>query len=305
MTTQEILNSSLNKTQKGYKLYELGHTRAQVAEWLTNGNYGFAHNIWKKWMDSRATQIINLPFTFSFNRTFGIELEIYGADRDMLITEMRRAGVDVQGESYNHNTRNHWKIVSDSSIQGGNGNEIVSPVLTGLDGIEQVKKVCIALNRAGAKVNKSCGFHLHLGVQDYQINDFKNLVNSFAHLEKEFDKIQPESRRGNNNSYCKNLTSIGRNLTEKINATNSINELVNVFGGRYFKLNLQSFNRYGTVEFRHHSGTTTFSKIKNWILICSRLVDYAKQNGITNNFNAFLNESLLDYTADRAIDLVA
>ena len=55
MTTQEILNSSLNKTQKGYKLYELGHTRAQVAEWLTNGNYGFAHNIWKKWMDSRAT----------------------------------------------------------------------------------------------------------------------------------------------------------------------------------------------------------------------------------------------------------
>ena len=107
MTTQEILNSSLNKTQKGYKLYELGHTRAQVAEWLTNGNYGFAHNIWKKWMESRATQILNLPFTFNFNRTFGIELEIYGADRDRLITEMRRSGVDVQGESYNHNTRNH------------------------------------------------------------------------------------------------------------------------------------------------------------------------------------------------------
>ena len=42
MTTQEILNSSLNKTQKGYKLYELGHTRAQVAEWITNGNYGYA-----------------------------------------------------------------------------------------------------------------------------------------------------------------------------------------------------------------------------------------------------------------------
>lgn len=45
MTTQEILNSGLNKTQKGYKLYDLGHTRTQVSEWVTNGNYGFAHNI--------------------------------------------------------------------------------------------------------------------------------------------------------------------------------------------------------------------------------------------------------------------
>ena len=101
------------------------------------------------------------------------------------------------------------------------------------------------------------------------------------------------------------LARNGRNISEKINTSNSITELVNVFGSRYFKLNLQSFNRYGTVEFRHHSGTTTFSKIKNWILIYSRFVDYAKQNGVTNNFNAFLNESLLDYTADRAIDLVA
>ena len=95
MTTQEILNSSLNKTQKGYKLYELGHTRQQVAEWLTNGNYGFAHNIWKKWMDSRATQIINLPFTFSFNRTFGIELEVYGVDRERILNEMRRKGMEL------------------------------------------------------------------------------------------------------------------------------------------------------------------------------------------------------------------
>lgn len=305
MTLQEILNSSLNKTQKAYKLYDLGHTRAQVSELITNGNYGFAHNIWKKWMENRTPQIVNLPFEFSFNRTFGIELEVYGVDRERILNEMTRAGVNVQSESYNHNTRNHWKIVSDSSINGGQGNEIVSPVLCGLDGIEQVKKVCIALNRAGVKVNKSCGFHLHLGVQDYQINDFKNLVNSFAGLETEFDKIQPASRRGNTNGYCKNLTSVGRDLTAKVNATNSISELAGVFGGRYYKLNLQSFNRYGTVEFRHHSGTTTFSKIKNWILICSRLVDYAKQNGVTNNFNAFLNESLLDYTSDRAVDLVA
>lgn len=306
MTIQEILSSSLNKTQKAYKLYDLGHTRRQVADLITNGNYGFAHNIWKKWMDLRATQIVNLPFTFSFNRTFGIELEVYGVSRDRLVAEMTRAGINVQSESYNHQTRNHWKVINDSSIRGGNGSEVVSPVLTGMEGIEQVKKVCIALNRAGAKINKSCGFHLHLGVQDYQVVDFKNLVNSFVNLEGDFDKIQPNSRRGNNNTYCKNLTYVGRDVSSKVNAATNFNEISRVFNdNRYFKLNLQSYLRYGTVEFRHHSGTTTFSKIKNWILICARLVEYAKQNGVTNNFNAFLNESLLDYTSDRAVDLVA
>lgn len=305
MTTQEILNSNLNKTQKAFKLFELGMTRKQVSELITNGNYGFAHNIWKKWMETRTPQIQNLPFTFEFNRTYGIELEVYGVDRERLINEISRVGIPVQGEAYNHSTRNHWKIVTDSSIQGVNGNEIVSPVLKGMEGIEQIKKVCIALNRAGAKVNKSCGFHLHIHAADFQISDFKNLVNSFINLEDEFDKIQPISRRGNSNRYCKNLTSI-RNYTEKINSANNFYDLSRVFeNNRYYKLNLQSFNRYGTVEFRHHSGTTTFSKIKNWVLICSRLVEYAKQNGVTNNFNAFLNESLLDYTTDRAVDLVA
>ncbi len=247
MTTQEILNSGLNKTQKAFKLFELGMTRKQVSELITNGNYGFAHNIWKKWMDTRTPQIQNLPFTFEFNRTYGIELEVYGVDRERLINEISRTGVLVQGEAYNHNTRNHWKIVSDSSIQGGQGNEIVSPVLKGMEGIEQIKKVCIALNRAGAKVNKSCGFHLHIHASDFQISDFKNLVNSFINLESEFDKIQPLSRRGNSNRYCKNLTSI-RNYTEKINATNNFNDLSRVFeNNRYYKLNLQSFNRYGTV----------------------------------------------------------
>lgn len=311
MTTQEILNSNLNKTQKGYRLYDLGHTRQEVAQWLTNGNYGFAHNIWKKWMDNQNPVITALPFEYNFNRSFGIELEIYGVDRQRLVREITAAGIEIESQSYNHTTSSKWKIVSDSSIRGVNGNEIVSPVLRGLDGIEQIKKVCIALQRAGAKVNTSCGFHVHFGVGDFDLDNFKSLLTSFVNLEVKFDEINPKSRRANSNNYCKNLSSIAngnRNATiQKINAAPSLYEIRNgVFnGGRYFKLNVQSFERHGTIEFRQHSGTTTFSKIKNWILICGRLVEYAKQNGVTDNFNAFLNESLQDYVSDRAVDLVA
>lgn len=313
MTQQEILNSSFNKTKKAFLLFELGYTRRDVSNWITNGNYGFAHNIWKKWSEQRnqsqpAETIEALPFEFNFNRTFGIELEIYSASRERLIEEFRRVGLTLVSETYNHETRNNWKIVSDGSISGSNGNEIVSPVLTGADGIEQIKKVCIALNRAGAQVNTSCGFHVHFGASDLNIQNFKNLAKSHIELENSFDSIQPVSRRGNTNTYCKSLTSIASSKTatfQKIDAATTITELVRAFGGRYYKLNFQSFTRQGTVEFRHHSGTTQFSKIKNWILICARLVEYTKANGLTNNINHITNESLQDFINDRAIDLAA
>lgn len=153
MTREQILESNFTKTKKACMLFELGYTRTDVAAWVTNGNYGFAHNIWKKWNDQRTGQaptIEALPFEFSFNRTFGIELEIYGASRARLIAEFAAQGIRLVDEAYNHNTRNHWKVVSDSSITGENGNEIVSPVLRGQEGIEQIKKVCIALAKAGA-----------------------------------------------------------------------------------------------------------------------------------------------------------
>ncbi|MGB3452934.1 MAG: amidoligase family protein [Moheibacter sp.] len=304
MSTQEILNSNLTKTAKAKMLYDLGHTRRQVADWLMNGNYGFAHNVWRKWNESESSNIVNLPFEFNFNRTFGIELETYDANIDRLIIECRNMGIQIAEEGYNHTTRNHWKIVTDSSISGRNGREIVSPVLKGTDGLEQIKKVCLALNRAGAKVNKSCGFHLHLGVQDYTLENFKSLFKSHIRTESEFDAIVPESRRQNQNRFCKSLTSI-RSIRTKIDGARSLNYLRDIFNTRYLKLNFQSYQKYGTVEFRQHSGTITYSKIKNWILICGRMVDYCKQNGLTNNLNSFLNESLQDYVSDRAADLVA
>ena len=313
MTQEQILSSSFSKTKKACLLYELGLTRNQVAGLVTNGNYGFAHNIWKKWNEVRNGIVTdepysNQPFDFEFNRTFGIELEIYDASRDRLIAAFRNEGLVLVGEDYNHSTRTHWKIVRDSSIQGLNGNEIVSPILCGLDGIEQLKKVTIALNKAGAKINTSCGFHVHFGITDLSIDNIKTLAKNHMELENAFDSIVPSSRRLNNNTYCKSLTSVAATksvVISRLNAATSITDIKQLFHTRYLKMNFQSYDRQGTVEFRQHSGTTTFSKIKNWVLICARLVEFSKQNGLTNNINKILNESLQDYFNDRAVDLAA
>jgi Putative amidoligase enzyme len=278
MTYLEIINSvTLNKTDKARALFALGYTRRQVADTVLNGNYGFAQNIFVKYVEQRvASSLPSAAFTFVFNRTFGVEIEAYGATREAVANAIRREGLDVYSENYNHTTRNYWKVITDGSISGTNGFEVVSPVLAGEDGLAQLEKVCRALKSVNAKINKSCGLHVHLGAGDLTVKNWKTLYENYANLEVKIDDFMPESRRANNNGYCKSMISAVRNADlRNCQTLNAIQSKV-TGGSRYVKLNTTSFARHGTVEFRHHSGTIEFDKISNWILFTARLVEYTK-----------------------------
>ncbi|MDO5509556.1 MAG: amidoligase family protein, partial [Weeksellaceae bacterium] len=103
-----------------------------------------------------------------------------------------------------------------------------------------------------------------------------------------------------NNRYCQsnNLADI----QTMIDQASTIQQLIRAFGTRYLKLNLSSYQRHGTVEFRHHSGTVNYTKIKNWILICARLVEASKQGIIIHDTKQFLNENLQEYFEERQLD---
>jgi hypothetical protein len=47
---------------------------------------------------------------------------------------------------------------------------------------------------------------------------------------------------------------------------------------RYRKLNLISLTRYGTVEFRQHSGTVDADKVSNWVRVCVAFVERTKDS---------------------------
>lgn len=312
MTTNEILNQTQwTKRRRGEALFNLGLTRKEVADLLCNGNYGYAHNLWKKWNeDNCSLNTINTDtvFEFAFNRNFGVEVEFYNTSENILKNNLRRVGIRNKFEGYNHSIRNHWKFTSYSSIIGDNSYEMVSPVLSGNGGLKELKDACKALRLSKAKINKSCGVHVHLDVNDYTVDNMKTLLKNWYLLEKQLDKIMPVSRRGNNNRYCKGFSvvySSKASFFSSIDSCNTINEMARFFNDRYFKLNLQSYLRYGTVEFRHHSGTTKYTKIKNWLLICSRLVEFSKENYVlVNDINLLLDENLKEYVEERELDFV-
>lgn len=279
---QEILQQEGTKTSKIQQLILLGLTRRQIADLVTNGNYGFVQNVYAK---MRSRGLLNMTDAQAsergFNRRFGVEFEAFGVNMSTLSDALNAAGIYTVIENYNHTTRRHWKIVTDASINGRQGFEVVSPILEGEAGIEEMKKVCRVLNECGAKVNRSCGTHVHIDAQSIGLRTWKNIYINYARLENVIDSFMPLSRRKNNNFYCSGFSEIS-NFEDKIELARSLREIENFFCSRYFKINPKSYARHNTIEFRQHGGTVDFEKISNWVRFLSNLITFSEQNLITN-----------------------
>jgi hypothetical protein len=221
-------------------------------------------------------------------RTFGVEIEGFNLTLSQVAAAINAAGVICHVERYGHTTPRDWKVVTDASINGHNGFEVVSPILSGDEGKTEVRKVMDALTAAGAKVNKSCGLHVHIGAVDFTMTEFANIAKNYLVFEDFFDAIMPASRRADANIYIKSLRAkfgdyshaAARRGMAAVSACRTINEIIRCLNGadsssRYYKLNLTAFWRHRTIEFRQHSGTTDAEKAINWIELLMAFVEKA------------------------------
>lgn len=231
-------------------------------------------------------------------RTFGIELEVIlpaNLDREGLAAVIRAAGVPCTAPGYSHHAARAWRVLTDGSLPY-NGAEVVSPILRGEAGIARARTVAQAIEAAGCTVNVNCGFHVHVGAEDFAPRDITRTALTFMHFETFFDQIMPPSRRGSQNSYIgSNRARFGGYGTEALNAAfaaltaqparDAYAAVEAAAGGqmnRYLKLNLTPFvgvdgrPAYNTVEFRQHSGTVEADKIEHWVRLCVAFVEKAK-----------------------------
>ena len=213
------------------------------------------------------------PVSTRYLFTFGVEIECLVPARVMRECAERN-GMPFQYEGYNHEDNNHYyKFVSDSSIRGENPVECVSPVLTGKDGMKSLETCCKALNEANAQVNRSTGLHVHIGAQKLSDRAYVNVFANYQMLERVIDTFMANSRRVNNNGYCRSLQ--GKDFSF-CTSKNDVYEVMD--GDRYYKVNACSYMRHKTIEFRQHQGSTDFEKISNWVNFCAKLVAWSKKN---------------------------
>jgi Putative amidoligase enzyme len=204
-------------------------------------------------------------------------------------------------------TTTEWKLVPDSSLQGDSPAddlclELVSPVLKGEEGLQQLRQVMERLRSLGISTNRTCGFHVHVDATRGKeqalpamvtLLGIKKIARSFLALENAFDLLVGLSwdrmdyrRRANQNRYCKsNRIVLGevsnRQRWEWITAATSFTKLVRLVSpDRYRKLNLTNIldrSRPSTCEFRSHGGVEDLFEAEAWVRLLLRFCEQVSQ----------------------------
>lgn len=232
------------------------------------------------------------------SHTFGVEFECYlpvGATRAAAAAAVAaRLGKDVREVPYAnaHTGLACWKVTTDGSLSDyARGCEFVSPSinpLCGEAGLAEVATICEALQDFGCTVDVKCGTHVHVGAAGSSLNFFKNLMKIYGAYEPVIDAVMPASRRGSRQAFCRSVAGVSAAAIDACMSVSDIVRTVQAASGaaaaRYVKMNFASFTRHTTVEFRQHSGTLDAVKITNWIKLCVRMVERAKQQnfGVTS-----------------------
>lgn len=200
--------------------------------------------------------------------TFGIEIETIAPESAVTNDGLRigpyRRGIQVPY------LPEGWTAESDSSIdnsRGGHRCEIVSPILQGIEGLNQVAQVLNTLQAKGHRVNTSCGVHVHVGWnREWPSVALARLVTIVAYAEQGLYAITGTKNRERGH-YCAGVRKYGNEKAAKPNLDRN----------RYHALNLTNLanGSKNTVEFRIFSGTLSAIKAVGWIQVCLGLVERA------------------------------
>ena len=201
---------------------------------------------------------------------FGVEFEFYTKSRERLVYQLNKAGIPCRDTELGEPS-SVWRLGTDSSIRAigeseelelGNFEEaeLVSPKLSGADGLSKLKEVLHIVNDVGARTNTTCGLHVHVdacGIGEWVL---PKLAKVWAKIEVPFVwYLVDPSRRGNR--YC-----------SMVDEEYLDNLALGCFPERYFSLNVRAFRKHGSVEFRLHEGTTDPKIVVPWVVFCLTLV---------------------------------
>jgi hypothetical protein len=231
--------------------------------------------------------------------TFGVEIETSSGNVSPYLLRDFNVAVVRDGSLYDNNGRKAY------------GGEYVTGVLRGDAGFIHLKRLLKVLSER-TEINKTCSVHVHIGSFNFNKATIVMLWKLGLVLQNELYTMMPLSRRtarhcrpmrGNPSSitfskkdnFEKKVNyyydKIVRNVSLVGTPSKVINKKFNHPRGhycgydtstpRYWWLNfvpaLFSLKGEGnhTIEFRMHSATLNYTKIRNWILICMGIVSAA------------------------------
>lgn len=123
-----------------------------------------------------------------------------------------------------------------------------------------ITEVCKILAQVEAKVNTSCGLHVHL---DMRSRSAPHCLENLLRVQELLFKLNPKERRtGTYSVPVKKVAGMWWPTVEQAKAL-----------GHYAGINASALDKHGTIEVRMHSGSVKASEINCWIDLLIRIVD--------------------------------
>jgi hypothetical protein len=250
-------------------------------------------------------------------RPFGVEIEFFGlkysisaGDREVippykimnrlpqggvLPQVFQQHGIVLNGFSPNEPLYEAWSFVTDDSIKGAGGSELVSPILTGVQGLIRIYQV-ISLLREFPEilVNETCGFHVHHGVdpENFGNQELFRLMRIVAIFENYIYHLLPEDRL--HADTCRPLEIDLYKWFRRNGSERRVPQVKNLWYSpenrddaktpqhrklhptRYHGLNLHSYWYRGTVEFRYFPSVLDQpEELMQWIIFTQFLMEWS------------------------------
>lgn len=195
----------------------------------------------------------------------------------------RYVGLELEMFHHQHDTdrslqlSTDWRLSNcgmseDGSIRSNSGIELKTPPAQGDDialWITAVSKIALSY---GMRVDASCGVHVHVDVKQLTAADFRRLFLLVRYWEPVIYAILPPNRWMGGYGGPMQLAEKGIRRVTTMPHLEALWKRQNG-SSRYRGLNFESYKKYGTVEFRYHSGTLNAEKLLAWAYLCQRIVD--------------------------------
>ena len=169
------------------------------------------------------------------------------------------------------------------------------------------------VERNGGRVSKSgCGLHVHIGnraVRNLSPREFwqaskaahtapdrcyyvapdmadvmplalvRDVIQRYAAHQNDIDAILAPSRRehGNASRFCRSIRTLafGGHAADQFERADNAARMADMLGGKFGAINMATWSRIGTVEFRQHQATLEIEKLEAWCLLIDAMFRYS------------------------------
>ena len=236
------------------------------------------------------------------DQCFGVEVEMTGITREQAAwalanyfgTTPRSAGDYYDKWKVKDPAGKDWTLMSDGSIytemksetgyervyDDGYSVEMVTPKLTYAE-LPKLQECVRQVRHAGAKVNNTCGIHVHVDAANHNRQSLKNLLSiMYSKEDILFKALQVNPNRVIH--YCQKVREPMLEKARKLSAdeTKNLTALESIWyegnvqsrehynWTRYYALNLHSVFYRGTVEWRCFNSTLHAGKVAAYVNLC-------------------------------------